>query len=191
MRKEQPSDIPTLDVSLRRKYKAGEITAQEVAEELHKAGWYTYVPTEAEALQRINVAVPWNSACKTGTRIPYPAVIAGRRVELVEWKCPTCMHRWFEYSDEPEYPEVCPLCGCSLQYYTKDLPKGKENAAMPIKGNAYRWMYDGEVWIGIFTGKYNAYSYLPIMEIREEVDGRETVGYMTANPEDLEEYIAR
>ena len=47
--------------------------------------------------------------CKTGVRINYKNV-----TELVEWKCPCCLHRWYEYADEPEYPETCPLCGVSL-----------------------------------------------------------------------------
>lgn len=54
------------------------------------------------------------SDCKTGTRIPYTSKVTGWDVELVEWKCPTCMHRWFEYSDAWDYPVVCPLCGSNL-----------------------------------------------------------------------------
>lgn len=53
---------------------------------------------------------PVLSYLKTGVRIPYK----NTGIELVEWKCPTCMHRWFEYSDAPEYPLVCPLCGITL-----------------------------------------------------------------------------
>ena len=51
------------------------------------------------------------SKCKTGVRIPY----LGTDWELVEWKCPTCCHRWWEYSDATEYPESCPLCGLTLE----------------------------------------------------------------------------
>lgn len=53
---------------------------------------------------------PVLSYLKTGVRIPYKKT----GIDLVEWKCPNCMHRWFEYSDEPEYPHVCPLCGLDL-----------------------------------------------------------------------------
>ena len=53
---------------------------------------------------------PVISYLKTGVRIPYKDT----GWELVEWKCPTCCHRWWEYSIEPEYPTVCPLCGMDL-----------------------------------------------------------------------------
>ena len=49
----------------------------------------------------------FNAIRKTGLRIPYPGT---KQFELVEWKCPECKHRWFEYSDEAEDPESCPLC---------------------------------------------------------------------------------
>ena len=52
---------------------------------------------------------------KTGTRYMLTVDMEMDDVEIVEWKCPTCNHRWLEYSDEPEYPEVCPLCGCGLR----------------------------------------------------------------------------
>ena len=59
---------------------------------------------------------------KTGTRFPKPSVwnvpnniVQWDSIEFVEWKCPTCNHRWLEYSDEPECPEACPLCGCGLR----------------------------------------------------------------------------
>lgn len=47
---------------------------------------------------------------KTGVRIDYKGI-----TELVEWKCPYCCHRWFEYADADEYPEVCPLCGIDIE----------------------------------------------------------------------------
>ena len=53
---------------------------------------------------------PVKTYCKTGVRIPYKDT----GTELVEWKCPYCCHRWWEYSDADEYPEACPLCGLSL-----------------------------------------------------------------------------
>lgn len=53
---------------------------------------------------------PVLSYLKTGARIPYK----NTGIDLVEWKCPTCMHRWWEYSDEQEYPLCCPLCGVTL-----------------------------------------------------------------------------
>ena len=46
---------------------------------------------------------------KTGIRIPYGKT----GIELVEYKCGCCCHRWFEYSDASDYPELCPLCGAS------------------------------------------------------------------------------
>lgn len=49
-------------------------------------------------------------SCKTGDRIPYKDT----GIELVEWKCPTCKHRWWEYDDEKEALIVCPRCGCDL-----------------------------------------------------------------------------
>ena len=51
---------------------------------------------------------------KTGRTVDY-TVWNGEPIFLVEWKCPECKHRWFEYSDEQEYPEVCPLCGSGLR----------------------------------------------------------------------------
>ena len=56
---------------------------------------------------------PTISYLKTGERIPYRGIGDGR-IDLVEWKCPLCLHRWWEYSDEQEYPSVCPMCGCGL-----------------------------------------------------------------------------
>lgn len=53
---------------------------------------------------------PVVSYLKTGVRIQYGKT----GIDLVEWKCPDCRHRWWEYSDEQEYPSVCPLCGCGL-----------------------------------------------------------------------------
>jgi len=52
---------------------------------------------------------------RTGDRILYKNT--GK--ELVEWKCPVCCHRWWEYSDADEYPEVCPLCG---SYFAEEQP---------------------------------------------------------------------
>lgn len=57
---------------------------------------------------------PVISYLKTGVRIPYPSKFPQYQTELVEWKCPACCHRWFEYSDAAEYPTVCPLCGLDL-----------------------------------------------------------------------------
>ncbi len=50
---------------------------------------------------------PVISYLKTGARIQYKDTV----VDLVEWRCPDCCHRWWEYSDAGEYPECCPLCG--------------------------------------------------------------------------------
>lgn len=55
---------------------------------------------------------------KTGTRLKTGSTArTGGGSVLDEWKCPTCLHRWFEYDDE-EYPEVCPRCGCELGEWT-------------------------------------------------------------------------
>lgn len=44
---------------------------------------------------------------RTGNSIPY------RALTLDEWQCPTCKHRWFEFSDEDDI-ECCPRCGSDL-----------------------------------------------------------------------------
>ena len=48
-------DIPDIKTSLKNDYLQGKLTAEEVAKELHKAGWKTYVPDEDEALKMIHV----------------------------------------------------------------------------------------------------------------------------------------
>ena len=48
-------DIPDIKTSLKNDYLQGKLTAEEVAEELHKAGWKSYVPDEDEALKMIHV----------------------------------------------------------------------------------------------------------------------------------------
>lgn len=42
--------VETLDISLRRRHFNGDITLAEAARELHKAGWFNYVPTEEQTL---------------------------------------------------------------------------------------------------------------------------------------------
>lgn len=54
------------------------------------------------------------NALLSGNRTGYAVYDKGRGVDLVEWKCPECKHRWFEYSDADEYPLVCPMCGSDL-----------------------------------------------------------------------------
>lgn len=56
---------------------------------------------------------------KTGSEIKI-----NDELSLVEWKCPTCKHRWWEYSDALEYPEVCPLCECWLADAVHELISG-------------------------------------------------------------------
>ena len=50
------------------------------------------------------------SDLKTGERIPYKDT----GWELVEWECPVCKHRWWEYSCALDYPYQCPMCGSFL-----------------------------------------------------------------------------
>lgn len=45
----------TIFESLKDKYEAKEMTAKEVSIELYRAGHYTFVPNEAEALNRIGI----------------------------------------------------------------------------------------------------------------------------------------
>jgi hypothetical protein len=43
-------NIPTLDQSLRRNYEAGKVTMRQVREQLYRAGWFNYVPSNAQAM---------------------------------------------------------------------------------------------------------------------------------------------
>lgn len=55
---------------------------------------------------------------KTGVHVQYNSIL-GTKQDIEEWKCPVCCHRWFEYADADEYPEVCPLCG---SYFEEEEP---------------------------------------------------------------------
>ena len=76
---------------------------------------YYRVDAEIQRRKRRDEHARWRerplTSFKTGIRIPYK----NTGIELVEWKCPTCCHRWWEYSDATEYPESCPLCGLTLE----------------------------------------------------------------------------
>lgn len=58
----------------------------------------------------------WLDACKTGSRIPYKDT----GIDLAEWKCPTCKHRWWEYDDEKDAVMVCPRCGSRLAQFKEE-----------------------------------------------------------------------
>ena len=47
---------------------------------------------------------------QTGEKVSY----RDTGIDLVEYKCPECKHRWWEYSDADEKPETCPRCGCGI-----------------------------------------------------------------------------
>lgn len=51
MKEKQPYNIPTIHESIANKLKSGKITMRQAREKLYLAGWFNYVPSEAQVLK--------------------------------------------------------------------------------------------------------------------------------------------
>ena len=99
---------------------------------------------------------------KTGNRIN--GIEPG--VDLVEWECPACHHRWWERSDSGDYPTSCPMCQLVFEPSCEDEPETQTFAVtFAIDG---RWTTDVKA-ATIEEAKEKAWCYFEAVDCSIEI----------------------